>query len=642
MSMLSIALTGLSTAQAGLTTTSHNITNANVAGYSRQEALQGTNSPMSTGVGFFGQGSKTETVRRVYSQFLQNQVLTATASKTMYESYSSEVTQIDNLLSDSTVDLSNGLEEFFTAVQDVTNSPSSTSSRQAMLSSSSTLITNFKSLYNRLEEIRSGVEQQVTDSVETINSLSSQIAKLNQSISVLEASGNGKPNDLLDARDQLIVDLDKQVNVSVVESDDGKVNVFIGNGQPLVVGNDSYELAAAASLDDPQEVAVGMVVSKNPTKIQEIPGDLINGGALGGLLKFRSESLDSAENALGRIALGVTTAFNAQHRLGMDLNGNLGLDYFTPLTVAATNLTNTATGVTSTASVDVAVSDVGEVTTDDYVLSFDGTDYTLTRKADDSTVYSGTAPITVDGLDINVNSMSPGDRVLIQPTRFAANSIALAISDVRQIAAAGPLTSSKSTTNTGTGKLDSQYLTVNSVASSIPLAGNITLTFDSGANQFNVSGATPASIAYTPSSDSTGLEVTLTDPNVTFTLSGVPANGDTFTISNTSAGVSDGRNALSLLNLQTKKVLEGKGASFEYAYAQLVTNVGTQAHTAKLNLASQETLLSEAESAQGSVSGVNLDEEAANLLRYQQAYQASAKALNIASQLFDQILSLGR
>ena len=652
MSMLSIALTGLNAAQAGLTTTSHNITNANVEGFSRQEAIQSTNFANSTGSGFFGQGTKTDTVRRVYSQFLQNQVLSASSAKNMWETYSREVAQIDNLVSDPNVDLSNGLNTFFSGIQSVSKTPSSIPSRQDMLSSSETLVSNFRSLYNRFEEIRSGTEQQITDSVAAINSLSAQIQDLNQRIAISEASGNGEPNDLLDQRDQLVNDLNEQVKVSVVISDDGKYNVFIGNGQPLVVGNSMYELSAQPSMDDPEELAVGTVLSKNPTTIQEIPMSLLSGGILGGLLNFRSESLNSAENALGRIALGLTMEFNAQHALGQDLNGNLGQNYFVPLTVDTAKLLNSVTGVVSGANVAVTVSDVGKVTTSDYVLSFDGTDYTLTRKSDGVEAYKGAGPITgIDGLDIDAASlttMNTGDRVLIQPTRNAAANIALAISNTRQIAAACPVTIAAplaSAPNTGTGTLDPNTLTVNSVASGIPLAGDIVLSFDSATNLFNVSGAVSGSIPYDPALDSMGLTVDLRniDPSVdiSFRLAGVPANGDSFTISNNTSGVSDGRNALILGNLQTKKILEGDGASLEYAYAQMVSEVGTQAHTANLSYKAQNTLLSDAESKMSSVSGVILDEEAANLLRYQQAYQASAKALSIASQLFDQILSLG-
>ncbi|MBK9220261.1 MAG: flagellar hook-associated protein FlgK [Pseudomonadota bacterium] len=644
--MLSVALTGIGAAQAGLTTTSHNIANANVVGYSRQEAVQSTNDPMFSGVGFFGQGTHIQTVRRIYSQFLENQVLNANSARSQYETYSNEISQIDNLLADETAGLAPTLQEFFRGVQQVAASPSSIPSRQSMLSSSEALVSRFHALHDRLEEVRAGVESQIKDSVASINNLSSQIAAVNQRLTIVQSAGDGLPaNDLLDQRNKLIDELNIQIKVTVTEADDGKVNIFVGNGQPVVVGSESFRLAAASSLDDPQSLAVGFELTTAPVvKIQELPDSLVTGGVLSGLLQFRNEALNRAENALGRIALGLTNAVNAQHRLGQDLNGLMGGDYFAPLSVATTNLVNTATGLASTATVSAVVSNLGNVQADDYVLSFDGTNYQLSRDSDGSVVYAGAGPLTnLDGMNVTIGAMVAGDRVLIQPVRNAAAEIAVAVRDPRLIAAAAPIATAKANTNAGTASISvGSVNSLTGIAATAPHIGNISLVFNAGTNQFTVTGALPATVAYNPAVDASGLNVTLTNPDISFTLSGVPVTGDTFTIQSNASGVSDNRNALLLGGLQSKKILEGGGASFEYAYSQMVSDIGTMAHTASVNQTAQDTLLSEARAKQQSVSGVNLDEEAANLMRYQQAYQASAKALTIASQLFSEILSIGR
>lgn len=640
--MLSIALTGINAAQAGLTTTSHNISNANVTGYNRQQIVQGTNDPLATGVGFIGQGTNVNTVTRIYSQYLQGQVLAADSLHSQYDTYSSQISQIDNLLANDSAGLSSSLQAFFNGVQQAANSPSSIPSRQSMLSASDAMVSRFHDLYNRVEEIRSGVEQQISSTVSSINDLTSQIASLNQQIMVVQSGDGQPPNDLMDQRDELITSLNKLIKVSVTNTSDGKVNVFVGNGQPVVVGSDSFQLGAAPSQEDPSKLAVGFTLTKSPLTIQEIPDNLITGGTIAGLLSFRSDALDSAENALGKIAVGLVSSFNAQHALGQDLNGNLGQNYFTPLNVDVQNLKNTSTGVSSTATITASVTNLGQIQAEDYVLTYDGSNYTLTRKSDNSVVGTAAAAstsMTVDGVTISgLGTMVSGDRVLVQPTHNAAGNIALAITDPRMIAAASPVTTAATNTNTGTGAITAGSL--NSVTG-IPLSSNITLTFDATTNQFNVTGATPATIAYNPSTSATGQSVTLTSPSISFTLSGVPKTGDSFTIANNTSGVSDNRNALLLAGLQTKKVLDNGGSNFTYSYSQMVSNVGTLAHSASTNLAAQQTLLTEAQGKQQSVSGVNLDEEAANLIRYQQAYQASARVLTIASQLFNQILSIG-
>ncbi|MGC3965122.1 MAG: flagellar hook-associated protein FlgK [Rhodocyclaceae bacterium] len=644
-SLLSIGLTGLNAAQAQLTTTSHNITNANVTGYSREQVIQGTQQPLYTGAGFFGQGTQVQTVKRIYSQFLENQTMAADAAHSKSETYYNEIAQIDNLLGDETVGLSSALTSYFNSVQSVAANPSDVSARQSMLSFAEALAGRFSSLNQRMDEIRSGVESQISTTVDSINTLAKQLADLNHQIVVAQASGPGVPaNDLLDTRNALIQELNRNVQVTTTTESDGSVSVFIGTGQPLVVGNSTYTLTATPSDSDPKKLQLGIqLLGGNSAKLSD---SMITGGSLAGLLAFRSDALDAAQNALGRVAVGVTETFNAQHQLGIDLNGAMGGDFFTPIKGAVQNLPAFVTGTISSAQLDVSYSNVGNLTTDDYVLSFDGTNYNLQRSSDGKSVYSGaTLPTDVNGISISLTSgsIAAGDRFLIQPTRYAASSVNVAITDTRLIAAGAPITTSAASSNSGTASISQgSVVSGTGISATSPHIGDITVTFDSATNTFVLGGAASGTLAYNPVADASGKSFTLASPNISFSISGAPKNGDTFTITSNDGGVSDGRNAVALGNLQTTKNMLGGSATYATAYSQIVSKIGTQTHAAEINTSTQQTLLEQAQAAQQSVSGVNLDEEAANLLRYQQAYQAAARVMSTAQTLFEAVLNIAR
>ena len=345
MSVFSVGISGLNAAQAGMLTTSHNIANASTAGYNRQEIVQGTNTATFTGVGFVGQGTHVQTVRRIYDQFLGRQVLSAEAGAAEMGTYQAQISQIDNLLADSSSGLSPALAAFFKGVQDVAANPASIPGRQSMLSAAQALTARFQAIDRRLTEIRDDTNQQIAGQVAQINTYSSQLADINQRIILAQARGADQPpNDLLDQRDQMLKDLNTLVRVSTVVQGDGSFNVFIGNGQPLVVGNQSYQLKAVQAPDDPERTNVA-IVGVGGTALT-MPESQITGGSLGGLLNFRSQTLDDVQNALGRVALTLAQNFNDQHRLGQDLTGALGQNFFsTSVPTVRPSSLNTGTGM---------------------------------------------------------------------------------------------------------------------------------------------------------------------------------------------------------------------------------------------------------------------------------------------------------
>ncbi len=640
MSTLSIGVTGLTAANIGLTTTSHNIANASTAGYNRQLVVQGTNTPVLSGAGFIGQGSNVQTVKRIYDQFLSRQVLSAQTSASEMDGYLSQIQQIDNLLADPAAGLSPALADFFKGTQEVAANPSSVPARQSMLSAAQALASRFQSLDQRMTEIRDGINSQITSEISLINSYSKEIADINQRI-ILAGAGSlaHEPNDLLDQRDQLIADLNKEVRVTTVVQGDGAFNVFIGSGQPLVIGTESYSLAAKAAADDPQRLVVAMRMPGGNTI--ELPESQITGGTLGGLVAFRSGSLDSAQNALGRVAIALSQNFNAQHQLGQDLTGALGGNFFSvasPTAFASTN--NSGTGVVTASFSATAAADL---TSSDYQLSYTAAGYVLTRLSDNYSWPAGASPAavaTASGQGFNLalsGAPAIGDTFKIEPTRTGAQSLRVVIGDPRNIAAAAPIRSSAALANTGTGAIGA-----GSVNAPPPPNANlqqtVTITFNNPPTTFNVNGTgtgNPAGVAFTAGGN-------ITYNGWTVQISGTPASGDVFTIASNVNGVSDNRNAVALAGLQTTTTMMGGTASYQSAYSQLVSEVGNKTRQVQTIGNAQQNLVDQAVAAQQSMSGVNLDEEAANLLRYQQAYQASAKVIQIAGTLFDELLGIMR
>jgi flagellar hook-associated protein 1 FlgK len=541
--ILSIGQSALAAAQVGLSTTGHNIANAATPGYNRQVVVQGAALPQNFGFGFMGQGTEISTVKRIYNEYLGNQVQTAQASKSGLDSYYAQIRQIDNLLGDATTGLSPVMQDFFSSIQDVTSNPSGIPARQGVLSSAEALASRFQSLAGRLEEIEQGVNSQILSSVSSINTYAQQIAGLNDAIGRAQRATGQPANDLLDQRDQLILELNKEIKTTVVKQGDGNYNVFIGNGQPLVVGTTTYQLANVVSPTNPERIEVAFRASSGDLVIVGDAG--VVGGKLGGLIEFRSQTLEPAQNALGRVAIGLADTFNAQHQLGFDLNGVAGGAFFNVAApVVGSNSANTGNAVIA-ASIDNA----NALTISDYRLQYDGANYTLTRLSDNTTTTFATFPQIVDGVELNLTSGAPaaGDSFLIRPT---------------------------------------------------------------------VNGAS-------------GFGVALTDP------AGFAAAAQT-------GAVGDNRNALLLGALQTAKTLGNGTASFQGAYSQFVSQIGNKTRELEVTSSAAGKLLTEATTALQNESGVNLDEEAANLLRYQQAYQAAGKVMQIASEMFDMLLSLGR
>ena len=669
--IIGTGVSGLYAAQLGLQTTEHNIANANTPGFTRQRTIQESNPGLLTGAGFLGQGTHVATIERVYSRFLTEQVVGSQSSASELDSYYAQIRQIDNLLADPNAGLSPALQDFFDSVAQLAAKPSDLPSRQAMISTAEALSARYQSLGSQLAQMNDGINGEIKASVADINSYAEQIASLNQQIGLAQVASGQPANDLLDSRDQLILELNRLIRAKTTSNSDGSVNVYIGSGQQLVVGSQAVALATMSSAADPSRVVVAL---KSPASTQEMPEKLLKGGTLGGLLAFRSESLDRASRDLGRNAASLALTFNAQSALGQDLSGRSLLspagfesalfDVSAPAVIA--NANNPA-GSPSVSATFVTPPFSGNFYTDlgnsDYRLTSDGINATLTRLSDNKQWSGATLKNVNDALllDSQGFTLAPagvlpaGASYLIQPTRDAARNLSVnrvLAADPGLIPAAGPIRSAAGANNTGAATISAASIGPGYPAAVAPLlplpfimeyqGGNLQ-GFPAGA-QVAVDGVivplAPGGIVPYKSGATMTIVGSVPPSGVSFSIAGLPNNGDRFSIDLNPAAVADGRNALALGQLQIQDTMSGSKASFQEAYAQLVSEAGSKTRQLQVTSDAQQAILAQAQASRESLSGVNLDEEAANLIRYQQAYQAAAKAMQIGASLFDTILQI--
>lgn len=649
--LLGTAVSGLLAYQRALATAGHNVSNVNTPGYSRQQIELSTRPPLTSSAGFIGNGVNIDTVTRAYDQFLTTQLRTTTSGQGQVGAYYDLSRQIDNIVADPQAGLAPALQGFFGAVQSLSSDPGSSAARQVLLSQANSLVNRFHYIDDRLDNLRDSANTQVRATVAQINTLGQSIAQMNQQVYELRAAAGQPPNDLLDKRDEAIRQLAELVSVHVVAQENGALNVFIGNGQSLVLANQAAALNVMQNQFDPENLDIGFSFAGGP--VTNITQNLA-GGKLGGALEFRDGLLKNTTDQLGRVAVGLSAVFNAQHRLGLNQNNALGGDFFSDLgtqqSIASRN-NNSTTNIVLTG----VVTDVGALKASDYRLDYNAGTYTLNRVADNTVVGVSAVPTfnltATEGFTVSAvgATVSDGDSFLLRFTAHAARDTGLLLTQSTQIAAAAPLRTRAANANAGNGAITPGNV---SSAASLPLAAPITLTFDpnalgAGIPGFTVVGGPGGTLAYNPATEAAGKSFTFAGyGGFTFSVAGVPVNGDQFVVENNTGGFGDNRNALALAALQTNPTLingaSGPTASLLGAYAQMVSDVGARTQQADIDNQTQQTLLTQAQEGWSNVAGVNLDEEAANLIKFQQAYQASAQVINAASLIFDTLLSAVR
>ncbi|MEP6875398.1 MAG: flagellar hook-associated protein FlgK [Burkholderiales bacterium] len=638
--LMSIGKTAMSASYAALQTTGNNIANANTVGYSRQQVVLADAPSQFTGSGFFGKGVNVTTVSRAYNQYLTSQAINTGSVSAADSARLDKLTQLENVFPIGESGLGYAAGALMNSFVDVANNPSDASARQVTLSQAQELAARFKAGADQLNDLQTGVTQDVKASVASLNTMAQSVAKLNQQIASLKGSGQA-PNQLLDQRDQLITKIAATINITTISADDGSVGVFIGGGQNLVLGANANTIKAVPDTFDPAKV---MLTMNEGATNRLIPTDGLVGGSLAGLMKFQNEDMTSARNLLGQMAAAVSGAVNTQQSLGLDLGqpASAGAPIFSvgaPRVLAAADNNGTATLTATTI-------DASKLQASDYALGFDGANYTLTRSFDQSAVTGSpftpaqlAAGVTVDGVTLTLTggTAASGDRFLVQPVATAADSMQSVLGSSKGIAAASPFTGSLGVNNTGTA-------TLNSLVAVTPgyngaLSASIAFTSNTGNYTWTMSDATTGTGTWTA-----GTPISLN--GFELSLDGVPRSGDTVSVVPTTATASNNGNALAFAALGKSPIVSSNGAgassasslSITDAYASALASVGVRVQGGQTAATMSSAAASQAETARANEDGVNLDEEAARLIQFQQSYQAAAKILQVAQAVFDTML----
>jgi flagellar hook-associated protein 1 len=622
--LLSVSASGLLAFQKALSVTSNNVANASTPGYSVESAVLTPKLGVTTSAGTYGNGVAVTGVTRNYDELLAGQVRTSQSGYSSFNAYATTAATVDNMLSNTSSGLTAQLQNFSNSLQTLANSPTSSASGQAALSSAQSLASSVQSYAGQLTQTGQTVESQIDTSVTEINSLASSIAALNGQISGQSSSGQA-PNALLDQRDQLVNQLSQYVSVNTATQSDGAMNVFIGNGQSLVSGEASQTLALLPSQYNGTQSDIGVTASGSTV---DITGS-VTGGSLGGLLSVRSQVINPALNTLGQLSIGVATVINTQQAAGLTQSGTQGQPMFAvgPVQVAGA-LANTGTG-----TLTATISNVSALTPDDYTLTNNGGTWQLyDRTTQQSVAMTGAgttaSPFTAAGLSIVVNGApASGDSFLVQPTAAAAGGFNVLLTSASQIATGAAVQANAATTNTGTGTIAAATVTDPTNAALQTATG---IVFSSP-TQYQINGAGPA-YTYTP-----GAAIALN--GWTTSISGAPAAGDTFTVSSNAGNTGDNSNLFAMIDGLSAKSLNGGTSSLIATANTLVSQVGAQTQQAQSNAQAQQAVNTTATAAVNSVSGVNLDEEAANMVKYQQAYQACAQMIQASDQMFNSLIS---
>ncbi|PAA34233.1 flagellar hook-associated protein FlgK [Pseudomonas fragi] len=668
-SLINIGMSGLNASQGALATVGNNIANANTSGYSRQQIVQGSAASQQVGGVFIGTGTTLADVRRVYNSYLDAQLQTTTSLNGDAQAYLDQIGTVDKLLSDKNTGVSAALSSFFSSLQTAAAAPGDVSARQLLLTSAQTLSNRFNSISTQLNQQNEGINSQLDTLTSMVNQHTATIASLNKQIAQATTAGN-TPNNLLDARNEAVRSLNELVGVTVQEHDN-VYDITLGTGQSLVQGSTSNTISAVPGKVDKSQYSIQVNFQQSSSDVTSV----ISGGKIGGLLRYRDDVLAPAMNDLGRTAIVVADAINQQLGQGLDANGEFGSSLFNSINsaTAISQRSQAATGNIGAGNFNVSIADSGALTAYDYQVTFtSATEYSVKRS--DGTdmgafATTDTPAKVIDGftLDLKGGPMTAGDAFKVSPTRSGAGNIGVQMSDANKLAFAGPLVAGAGGSNTGTGAVGGLNLTVpldiysgtnlgqSQVEDAMPLRIVFDGVNDAGAHTYRVlneKGEKISDGSYVPGQDNAvkikvpvaNADGSTSDVSFDATISGSPGKGDSFDIKFNKDGKADNRNANELLGLQTKATVGvGKdgtgGVSMATSYSQLVSKVGGKASQAAVDGTANGAALAYAKEVRNSVSQVNLDEEASNLVKFQQYYTASSQIINAAQATFSTLIN---
>jgi len=641
--LTNIGLKAMAAQFAGLQTTGHNIANASVTGYSRQQVDLATTPGQWKDGAFFGRGVDVSTVARSHDAYLTSEASSTSSLASMDAARLGQLKALENVFLPGENGLGAAASQFFKSMVDISSQPSDLSSRRVALARASDMAARFREAGDSLDSLQAGVTTELTATVTEINGLTTNIANVNKQISALRGLSQ-PPNDLLDQRDQLVALLSQKIRIDRVDASDGTTSITIAGGQQLVLGTNATAMKVVQDSNDPTRSAVAL---SNGAKWVPVNENTLGGGAVAGLLQFQNQDLVQGRNLVGRLAASIGTAINDQQKRGVTLEAPLGqvggspfFDIGGPKSVPNSTNARDSSGA-SIGGVALTITDASALQASDYSLqagSAPGT-WQLTRLADGVTRTISSGDV-VDGVQIDISNPQAGDRFLLQPVGRAANTMKALLNDPRDVAASSPLVATTAAANSGTVKVSS--LQVNTVPLPTPGATvDISFTDDSGSYNWTLTDSGGNVVGGGSGLWQTGrsLPPANTDFNgFTLQIDGVPRSGDVISITPTSATAvaTNNGNALSLMALRDALLVDGRTATD--GYAQAMADVGVRVQSGTTSSTISTAVAQQAETTRSSQAGVNLDEEAARLIQYQQGYQAAAKVLTVAQSIFDTLL----
>ncbi|WP_242477986.1 flagellar hook-associated protein FlgK [Rubrivivax gelatinosus] len=655
--LMSLGMRAMTASYASMQVTGHNIANASVAGYSRQQADLATATGQYTGAGFYGKGVDVTTVTRAHDQFLTRAATTAKSLSELDATRAQRLKQLENVFPTGETGLGYSVSNFLNAMVDLASRPSDTSTREVVLARAQDVATRFNAANEQINTLQAGVTADLKTTVTEVNGITKSLAQINNQIAAARGLGHA-PNDLLDERDRLVSELSSKIQISTVSADDGTVGVFVAGGQNLVLGTTSVEMRVTTDPLDGSRAALALV---DGNKLRMLDEDSLGGGSMTALLRFQNEDLLDARNMVGQLASAVASAVNDQQELGLDLNGDGGKPLFeigAPRARPATNNAKDASG-NYLATISISTPDGTVLNAADYMVRPDpsvANGYLITRLSDPQASFNRTADASgsfeVDGMAVTITGTpASSDRFMLQPVAGAAGGMSAIIKDPRLLAAASPLVATLGAGNTGTASVASLTMV------EPPVAGS------TAAVNFSLDGS--GKLQYSWTVTDSGGTATTTGPlawdeegvvppepysinGARLQIAGVPKAGDSVDIAaiNPSYVGSNNGNALALSALRDKAIVGRSesggvysgGAITSDAYASAMADIAVRVQTAKSASTISTAVSNQAELARSEVAGVNLDEEAARLIQYQQSYQAAAKVLQVAQSIFETLL----
>jgi flagellar hook-associated protein 1 FlgK len=668
MGILNVGTQALQANLVALQTAGNNIANVNTPGYSRQKVILQTVPGQFTGGGYVGKGVSVQNIERNFSEFLTRQATLAASTQASDTTRADKLKQLEGIFEGGASGLGAAINDMMNAFSDVASAPTDLTARTVVLTRINETASRIRAASQRLDDLQSGISQEISQKVDAVNSLAKSIAEVNDQIA--KASGTGKePNDLLDRRDQLVKEINQYIQTTSIINkrvitnpadqstsvvSDGTVSIFIGGSQALVLGTEAAKVEIGT--DDFGDTLKNKLVIKRGQSKTPMDENLLGGGEVSGLLRFQNSDLAEGRNLLGRITMALTTSLNTQHKLGLDLAGVEGKNLFNDVTFSGANVMKPvapATLNTGNADLTLSISDPTKFVASDYEVNFtSATAGNVTRRSDGvilafTQASPATDPViaTLDGIKISISALTTtpaaGDRFLLKPFSTAANGVTSQFSTPSALAVASSIATSAGTTNKGSLAVASL------VTKTMPLpVKNYSINF-TGPNTYDIVDNTtlpaPSTVAanqlFVP-----GKAITY-DPGGTagwsLTLTGAAAVGDTMTVKANPYTTLSAGNATAMMNLRDAAMFDG--AALTDGYAGMISQIGIRTQSANYAATVSTSIASNLERDRTGVSGVNLDEEGAKLLQYQQAYQASAKMIQIAQNIFDTLIQgLGR